>query len=72
MSETKTPPTEHEIAIEALFEERRHFPPPAAFVAQANVADPAVYERAAADPEAYWAAEAAHLEWTTPWQTTLE
>ncbi len=61
-----------EVAIETLFLEQRRFPPPADFAAQANVDDPAIYERAAADPEGYWAAEAAKLDWYRPWDTVLE
>ena len=34
------------------------FAPPAEFAAQAQVADAAVYERAAADPQAWWAGQA--------------
>jgi len=71
VSETK-PAAQHEIAIEALLEEHRHFPPPPEFAARATVNDPSIYEQAAADPEAYWAGEAARLDWTAPWQTTLE
>jgi acetyl-CoA synthetase len=72
MSDAKTSPAAHEIAIEALFAEHRHFPPPPDFAANAIVNDPAIYERAAADPEAFWAAEAERLDWTAPWQTVLE
>ena len=58
--------------IEALFEERRSFPPSEAFRRQALLSDPEVYARAAADPEAYWAAQAGRLDWFTPWATVLE
>ncbi|MGI8774418.1 MAG: acetate--CoA ligase [Actinomycetota bacterium] len=58
--------------IEALLEERRTFSPPPAFVAEANTADPAVYERAAADPEAWWADQARRLHWFKPWDTIHE
>ena len=34
------------------------FPPPATFGASAKVRDPAVYDHAAADPEAWWATQA--------------
>ena len=43
--------------IEALQVEERTFPPPADLAAAAN-AKPGIYERAAADPAAYWAEEA--------------
>jgi acetyl-CoA synthetase len=58
--------------IAALLEETRRFPPPADFAAQAVVNDPSVYERAAADPEAYWASRARELEWMQPWTQTLD
>ena len=62
----------HAAAIETLFQEAREFPPPPAFAAQANINDPAIYDEAAADPEAFWAAEAARLDWYRPWDTILE
>jgi acetyl-CoA synthetase len=57
--------------IDALLKENRSFPPPETFRRQANISDPAVYERAAADPEAFWAGMAAELEWIQPWETVL-
>src|ERR1700723_3795874 len=51
------PPTEAEQRLELLLEVK-DFAPPAGFTAQAKVADPAVYEQAAADPPAWWAAQA--------------
>ena len=59
-------------SIEALLQEDRTFPPPEAFVRQANVSDPSVYAEAAADPEAFWAGFAAELDWFKPWDKTLE
>nr|MBA2595959.1 AMP-binding protein [Chloroflexia bacterium] len=59
-------------AIETLFREGRTFPPPPEFAARANVNDPAIYEQAAADPEGYWAGEAARLDWYRPWDTVLD
>ncbi|HEV2686654.1 MAG TPA: acetate--CoA ligase [Actinomycetota bacterium] len=59
-------------AIETLFDERRTFPPPSAFAKNANAGDPAIYQRAAEDPEGFWAEQAGLLEWTTPWHTVLE
>jgi acetyl-CoA synthetase len=58
--------------IDALLKEHRSFPPPRAFQAQANLADPAIYEQAARDPEAFWAEQARDLEWIEPWHTVLE
>ena len=54
-------------AIDTLLAEGRHFPPSAQFCAQATMADPAVYERAAADPVAFWEERARDLHWFTPW-----
>jgi acetyl-CoA synthetase len=59
-------------AIDALLQENRRFEPSAAFRAAANVNDPAVYSRAAKDPETFWADFARELDWTTPWTTVLE
>ena len=59
--------------IEDYYREDRSFEPSAAFVAQANLSDPAIYERAAADPEAFWAEQARNLlDWDTDFHTTLE
>ena len=59
-------------AIETLFDEQRTFPPPPEFASQANVKDPAIYERAASDLEGFWAEEASKLDWYRPWDTVLE
>mgnify|MGYP002788799214 CR=1 FL=1 len=58
--------------ISTLLDERRGFPPPADFARDAVVNDPALYAQADADAEAFWAAEAARLEWITPWTTVCE
>jgi acetyl-CoA synthetase len=58
--------------LEALLQEERRFPPPAAFSAAANAADPGIYRRAAADPEAFWAEWARELDWFEPWRQVLE
>jgi acetyl-CoA synthetase len=57
--------------IAALLKEGRHFPPPEEFAAQANVRDPAVYERADQDPVGFWSEWANRLDWFEPWQTAL-
>ena len=54
--------------IENLLSENRRYPAPAAFAAQANV-DGSWWERAAADPVAFWAEQARRLEWAQPWHT---
>jgi len=58
--------------ISALLEEHRKFPPSDEWRRNAVVNDPAVYARAAADPEAFWAGFAGELEWMTPWTRVLE
>jgi acetyl-CoA synthetase len=59
-------------AISALLQEDRRYPPSPDFVAQANLNDPAIYERAKADPEAFWAEQAKNLDWIEPYSTVLE
>ncbi len=58
--------------ISALLHENRRFDPPDAWRTGAVVTDAGVYERAAADPEAFWAAFASELEWMRPWDRVLE
>jgi len=49
------------------------FPPSGGFAGRAQVTDPAVYEQAAADPEAWWAAQAqTRLHWSTPFSSALD
>src|SRR5438876_4135349 len=52
--------------------EVERFPPPLEFREQALLKDPAVYERAARDPLAWWASEAEQLHWFRRWDTVLE
>jgi acetyl-CoA synthetase len=59
-------------ALSALLSEERRFPPSDAFKARAVVGDEGIYERAAADREAYWEAWARELDWFEPWQKVLE
>jgi acetyl-CoA synthetase len=58
--------------IDALLKEDRSFPPSEAWRTTANVRDAEVYDRAARDPEAFWAAFAMELEWMKPWDTVLK
>src|SRR6478735_3620510 len=58
--------------IDALLQEDRSFPPSDAWTRDAVIADPGVYVRAAADPEAFWAGFARELEWITPWSRVLD
>jgi acetyl-CoA synthetase len=62
-----------EPAIEVYENEDRTFPPPAAFVSQANTADQSLYVEAEADYEAFWARQARELlSWDKDFDTTLE
>ncbi|MBA2470531.1 MAG: acetate--CoA ligase, partial [Chloroflexia bacterium] len=63
---------DHQATIEALFAEERTFPPPDGFVRSATYADPAIYDEASADPEAFWAAQAESLTWFKKWDQVLE
>ncbi|MFT3660351.1 MAG: acetate--CoA ligase [Gordonia sp. (in: high G+C Gram-positive bacteria)] len=47
------------------------YPPSAEFAAQAN-ADEAMYARADADPEEFWAEQARRLDWATPFTGVLD
>ena len=58
-------------ALNALLDEKREFPPPAPFAAQARLADPSVYEDAE-DYEAYWARCAEELDWFRKWDRVLK
>ncbi len=58
--------------IQALWTESRSFPPPAEFREQANIRDEPVYETARTDREAFWAEQAAKLDWFKPWDKVLE
>ena len=61
-----------EPTIEAYYLEDRTFPPPPEFAANALVDDRSLYERADADPEAFWAEQAGELEWFEPWTSVCE
>ncbi|HUP84241.1 MAG TPA: acetate--CoA ligase [Acidimicrobiales bacterium] len=61
-----------EPTIEAYYLEDRTFPPPPQFAADALVNDRSLYEQAEADPKAFWAEQAAALEWFTPWSSVCE
>ena len=58
--------------IEALLSEDRVFEPPAGFRERAVAGDPAIYDRANADHEAFWVEQAERLAWTRPWDTVME
>jgi len=59
--------------IEDYFHENRTFPPSPEFVAGAVANDPAIFDRAAADPAAFWAEQARDLiTWFRDFETDLE
>ncbi|MGH9457167.1 MAG: acetate--CoA ligase [Thermoanaerobaculia bacterium] len=62
----------HEPTLDDLLSETRTFPPTEAFRKDANINDPAIWDKAAADPEAFWAGWARELHWQKPWETVLE
>ena len=59
-------------SIESLLKEDRVFPPSPAFQKTAWIRDEAIYEKAARDPEGYWAQWAKELTWIKPWKKILE
>jgi acetyl-CoA synthetase len=58
--------------IAALLSEDRVFEPSDGFRAHAIVQDPAIYERADADPEAFWAEQADRLTWFKRWDEVMD
>ncbi len=58
--------------IDVLLQENRRFEPSAAFRRAAHVSTDDLYQRATADPEAFWAEMARQLEWSRPWDRVLE
>jgi acetyl-CoA synthetase len=68
----QTPPVSDMSEIDNLLQEDRRFPPSEHWRTHATVTDPEVYERAARDPESFWAGFARELEWIKPWDTVLK
>ena len=58
--------------IHNLLKEARVIEPPASWRQQARANDETIYERAAADPEGFWAGFASELEWMQPWSRVLD
>jgi len=58
--------------IDALLTENRRFPPSEKFRRSAHVKDRATYDRAARDPDAFWAEQAEQLHWFKRWKTVCE
>jgi acetyl-CoA synthetase len=61
-----------EQAIEALSTEQRTFAPSPEFVSRSAIQDRSLFDRAEADPEAFWAKEAESLSWIKKWDTVLQ
>ncbi len=61
-----------EKSLSALLDERRTFPPSKEFKQTANWKDPEIYDRAAKNPEGFWAEQAKNLDWFTLWERVLE
>jgi acetyl-CoA synthetase len=59
-------------ATSALHEDSRSFAPSPEFTAQANAGDLSIYDKAAADPEAFWAGYAEQLDWFQKWTKVLD
>ena len=57
--------------IDALLKEERRFAPSQAWKQRANIADASIYDKAAADPQAFWSEFARELEWIQPWTEVL-
>jgi acetyl-CoA synthetase len=57
--------------IDNLLKEDRQFPPSQSWKTNAVISNPAVYDRAAANPEAFWEGFARELEWIRPWDEVV-
>ncbi len=64
--------TQKSPAIDALLQEDRRFRPPEEFTRKANVQDPSIYDKAAKDPEGFWAGLAQELHWFKKWDKVLD
>ena len=67
-----TAPAAASAAIDALLDETREHPPAPEFTKQANVRDPKIYKDAERDLEAFWAKQAAELDWFIKWKRVLD
>ncbi len=71
--EAGTAPTGQELEDElAELLDQETFDPPAEFVEQALLSDPAIYEEAAEDPVGWWEKQAEDLHWFEKWDTALD
>jgi acetyl-CoA synthetase len=69
-----TPPitaADRERKLEAL-SARERFEPPDEFRERALLKDPAVYDEAERDPEAWWATQAGDVHWFQEWESVLD
>src|SRR5918994_3992571 len=57
--------------IDALLKEDRRFPPPEEWKTRAEANDATIYDKAAADPAAFWASFARELDWIRPWDEVV-
>ena len=68
--------TTHQPNLDSTLHERRVFPPPAEFAAQAHVKSleqyEALYHRSIQDPEGFWGEIASELHWFAPWSRVLD
>ena len=58
--------------IDALLHEERVITASKHFQDRARVTDPKIYDRAAVDPEGFWATFASELDWIEPWRQVLD
>ncbi len=72
MTEEPTESTAERNSIHYALAEDRLFPPSEAFRSQAVVSDPNIYDQADGEWEAFWAEQAAALDWFSPWDQVLE
>ncbi len=71
--EAGTAPTGQELEDElAQLLDQETFDPPAEFVENALLTDPAIYDEAAKDPVAWWEKQAEELHWFQKWDTALD
>ena len=56
-------PADNTGTIETLLHEERVYPPSPEFVAQANVSDPGIYDKAEQDPLGFWRDAARLVDW---------
>jgi acetyl-CoA synthetase len=64
-----------ETTLESQLEElldQETFSPPSEFASQAVISDPDIHERAASDPEGFWAEQADALDWSEKWDQVLD